>query len=214
MCNPHLNTLNRFCCMKIKMWLQQEFLAQLVHTFLRNGRETSNILTLFSQLRKLQSVEWEDNLYSHLVAYFKIPPLCFPVSMEKKLSKQSRKPYSGTRISLECSENEAVTFFSKRGECAVVNVNNSPSTLRFEKQEVLPPVLSAIQVQRPPSSTMTGATSTQKKLPSCTKWNRSPSSTRSLFRSHETCSHSQILLTTAVASNNDFKYYFYHGVIR
>jgi len=70
--------------------------------------------------------------------------------------------------------------------------SHSPSTFRCEEQEARPPAPTATQVHRPPSSITTGATSTQKKLPSCTKWNRSPSTSCSLFRCHDTCERTEI----------------------
>jgi hypothetical protein len=79
--------------------------------------------------------------------------------------------------------------------------SHSPSTFRCEEQEARPPAPTATQVHRPPSSITTGATSTQKKLPSCTKWNRSPSTSCSLFRCHDTCNRALRLLS--VLSHRD-----------
>jgi len=73
--------------------------------------------------------------------------------------------------------------------------SHSPSTFRCEEQEARPPAPTATQVHRPPSSITTGATSTQKKLPSCTKWNRSPSTSCSLFRCHDTCNRTLRLVS-------------------
>ena len=77
----------------------------------------------------------------------------------------------------------------------------SPSTFRCEEQEARPPAPTATQVHRPPSSITTGATSTQKKLPSCTKWKRSPSTSCSLFRCHDTCDRTLTLV--GVLNNRD-----------
>jgi len=70
------------------------------------------------------------------------------------------------------------------------------STFRCEEQEARPPAPTATQVHRPPSSITTGATSTQKKLPSCTKWKRSPSTSCSLFRCHDTVTSEELRIST------------------
>lgn len=91
----------------------------------------------------------------------------------------------------------------RRRSCRAVRCH-LPRTFRCEEQDALPPAPSAMQVHRPPSSIVTGATSTQKKLPSCTKWNLCPSNSCSLFRCHDTCDRTHRLFLAVGAPNTRF----------
>lgn len=63
---------------------------------------------------------------------------------------------------------------------------DSPSTLRCAEQLARPPAFSAVQVQRPASSTLTVAMSAHQKCPSRTKATRSASISRRSLRYHVT----------------------------
>lgn len=64
--------------------------------------------------------------------------------------------------------------------------HNTPKTLRWAEQEARPPAFSAVQVQRPASSTLTVATSADQKCPSLAKETRSASRRRLSLRYHVT----------------------------
>ena len=105
----------------------------------------------------------------------------FGVVILRNSATNCSMPYTGREGWRNCAAVQSLN-------CTVTQLySHSPSTFRCEEQEARPPAPAATQVHRPPSSITTGATSTQKKLPSCTKWNRSPSTSCSLFRCHDTC---------------------------